>query len=450
MSKKVTIQVSNTPSSQQEPVVTISEAYAKRWKLPDKIIVHFGAYKHTALVSKVPKLEGVRISADLAQATGLWTGDSVRMQYRPKSRVLQLGPLIGVLLRSTGKSSLFGTNTTFCKELSDASSLHGACVFFFTPSGISSSPGSIEGWVHRNGGWHKASFPMPDVVYNRITTRKIENKPSVQNFLREVKSGGGQVFNERFLDKTEVFQLLRGSAGVKSYLPESHAFQDFAMLKSMCSKYPIVFLKPVRGSLGKGIIRIVRKSGGSYNCQYATVNGTKSQSYGSLQKLYQSISTKLKLSRYQIQQGLQLVAVGGRPMDFRALVQKNQSGKWSITSIVARIAGNQHFVSNLARGGTLSPVKEALIKSNLGSGKVGAVNARLRKASIAIAEGLERQIPEHFGEMGIDLAVSKSGRVWLLEVNSKPSKNDNTPLSEQKIRPSVKQLLLYCRYLSRL
>lgn len=449
MSKKVTIQVSNTPSSLQEPVVTISEAYAKRWKLPDKIIVHFGAYKHTAHVSRVAKLEGVRISADLAQATGLWTGDSVRMQYRPKSKALQLGPLVGVLLGSTGKSSLFGNTTAFCKELSDASALHGACVFFFTPGGISLSSGTVEGWVHRNG-WQKTSFPLPDVVYNRITTRKIENKPSVQNFLREVKSSGGHVFNERFLDKTEVFQLLRGNSALKSYLPESHGFQNFAMLKSMCSKYPIVFLKPIRGSLGKGIIRIVRKSGGGYSCQYATVNGTKSQSYGSLTKLFQSISTKLKLSRYQIQQGLQLVAVGGRPMDFRSLVQKNQNGKWSITSIVARIAGNQHFVSNLARGGTLSPVKEALIKSNLGSGKVGAVNARLRKASLSIAEGLERQIPDHFGEMGIDLAVSKSGRVWLLEVNSKPSKNDNTPLSDQKIRPSVKQLLLYCRYLSKL
>jgi D-alanine-D-alanine ligase-like ATP-grasp enzyme len=52
--------------------------------------------------------------------------------------------------------------------------------------------------------------------------------------------------------------------------------------------------------------------------------------------------------------------------------------------------------------------------------------------------------------LGIDLAVSKGGRVWLLEVNSKPSKNDNTAMPDQKIRPSVRQLILYCRHLAQL
>src|SRR5690606_13092204 len=132
--------------------------------------------------------------------------------------------------------------------------------------------------------------------------------------------------------------------------------------------------------------------------------GTKTERYASLAKLFASLSSKLKMQRYQIQQGLRLIQVGKRPVDFRALVQKNQAGEWSVTSIVGRIAGNQHFVSNIARGGTLCPAKEAILKSNMAGSKSAAL-AGLRSAALDIAKAVDRQIPEHFGELGIDLAV---------------------------------------------
>jgi glutathione synthase/RimK-type ligase-like ATP-grasp enzyme len=219
------------------------------------------------------------------------------------------------------------------------------------------------------------------------------------------------------------------------------------MLKAMCSKYESVFLKPVRGSLGKGIIKITRSDAGGYQAMFTTTAGTRKQQFPSLVKLFSSINVKMKTVRYQVQQGLQLIDIARRPVDFRALVQKNVSGKWTITSIVARTAGSAHFVSNLARGGTLSTVKEAIGKSNLLIARQEAPE-RLQRAALEIAEGIDSHIPAHFGELGIDLAVDTSGRVWLLEVNSKPSKNDNTPLSEQKIRPSVLRMIQYSRYLS--
>jgi hypothetical protein len=221
------------------------------------------------------------------------------------------------------------------------------------------------------------------------------------------------------------------------------------MLKSMCSRYSSVFLKPVRGSLGKGIIRISRLEGNQFQALHTTGAGTRKQQHTSLVKLFSTISAKMKTVRYQVQQGLQLIEIQKRPVDFRALVQKNLTGKWTITSIVARTASSDHFVSNLARGGTLSTALEAVTKSNLQSGvsRNEAVR-RLQQAALHIARGVDEQIPAHFGELGIDLALDTSGRVWLLEVNSKPSKNDNTPLHENKIRPSVRMMIQYSRFLS--
>jgi glutathione synthase/RimK-type ligase-like ATP-grasp enzyme len=220
------------------------------------------------------------------------------------------------------------------------------------------------------------------------------------------------------------------------------------MLKSMCSRYSSVFLKPVRGSLGKGIIRLSRIGPDNWQASYATVGGTKRQSYSSLAKLFSTISGKMKTVRYLVQQGLNLIEAGGRPVDYRALTQKNSSGKWAITSIVARTAGSHHFVSNLARGGTLSTVKESVAKSNLPVQFRGDASSRLSRAALDIARGVDNHIPAHFGELGIDLALDTMGRVWLLEVNSKPSKNDNTPLKEGKIRPSVRMLIQYARHIS--
>jgi glutathione synthase/RimK-type ligase-like ATP-grasp enzyme len=170
--------------------------------------------------------------------------------------------------------------------------------------------------------------------------------------------------------------------------------------------------------------------------------------FENLMKLYASIAAKMKAVRFQIQQGLPLIEIAGRPVDFRALTQKNAEGQWTVTSIVSRTAGTDHFVSNLARGGTLSKTREAIMKSNLPAAFRGDASARLRRAALDIARGIETHIPAHFGELGIDLAIDTAGHVWLLEVNSKPSKNDNTPLTEGKIRPSVRMMIHYARYLS--
>jgi glutathione synthase/RimK-type ligase-like ATP-grasp enzyme len=116
---------------------------------------------------------------------------------------------------------------------------------------------------------------------------------------------------------------------------------------------------------------------------------------------------------------------------------------------VARTAGSQQFVSNLARGGSLSTVSVAVAKCNMSTSVSRLDSAkRLRLAALQIAQGIDTHIPAHFGELGIDLALDTGGKVWLLEVNSKPSKNDNTPLNEGKIRPSVRMMIQYARHVS--
>lgn len=454
---KVAIQVVGTEKLPEDTIL-LGESYVRAWRIPraQHVQLKFGAFRKNVKVIPVARLNAMRISQTLAESMGLPASPASRLQlrinYKTAAAVLALGPLIGVLISRDYPQTPdkpFGSITMFCRELADACKAQGAFVYFFTPNHIGESVDVVRGWIYAGGGWKESVMPAPDIVNNRLTTRKLENSEVVQHFLKETKLYHSTIaFNEKFLDKTEVFDALKQDANLIRYLPESHLLRSFATLRAMCGKHSTVFLKPVRGSLGKGIIRISRL-GDSYQAQYATSAGSRKVTYANLTKLYASISVKMKTVRYQIQQGLQLIEVAKRPVDFRALVQKNAAGKWIITSIVARTAGSQHFVSNLARGGTLSTVSAAVTKSNLNSGISRLETAgKLRSAALQIARGIDEHIPAHFGELGIDLALDTSGRVWLLEVNSKPSKNDNTPLNEGKIRPSVRMMIQYARFLS--
>lgn len=441
-----------TDGISKDEYLHMSASLIRRIKVPTHrtLNVKFGACKLTVQVLPLirsPKAL-VRLTERTAGLMGLTDGDVVCVSYNPKTQTIRLGPVIGVLLPRAGDNPdrPFGNITSFCKELHGASRIYGGIVYFFTPDDASES--AVNGWRTVCDRFKRMKLPLPDIVYNRLTTRKLENKPSVQHFFTQVKSRyNGSIFNEKFLDKNEVFLALSKNPSIQQHLPESHLFTRYEQLNTMCRRYGSVFLKPVTGSLGKGIIRVIRAKD-RVQCQFASVNGAVTRSYSSLSKAFATIRSKVQGKRYLIQQGLTLITVQNRPVDFRALVQKNEHNRWTITSIVGRVANSQSFVSNVARGGMLVKARSALAQSDLPKSLQSSAYVKLRRAALDIANTVETEIPYHFAELGIDLAVDPSGRVWLLEVNSKPSKQDGTPLSDGKIRPSVRKVILYSRALS--
>lgn len=266
--KKVTIQVTGS-GILQDDVIMLGEGVLKALKIPSgrPLQLQFGSFRREVTVIPVPRYDGLRINQTVASKTGLVPRSVLRVSYRSASRTLRLGPYISVLVSQDYPDQPdrpFGSITMFCQELVNACRKQGAYVSFFTPEDIGAVTGYMKGWVYDDG-WKKTVLPVADVVNNRLTSRKLENKPSVQHFMKEVKSlYGTQTFNEKFLDKNEVFDALKSISTLKRVLPESHLLKTSAMLKTMCNRHPVVFLKPVRGSLGKGIIRVSRQIDGSF------------------------------------------------------------------------------------------------------------------------------------------------------------------------------------------
>ncbi|QZT34783.1 YheC/YheD family protein [Caldalkalibacillus thermarum TA2.A1] len=364
------------------------------------------------------------------------------------SQGLHPPPVLAVLVSSTvdtdppfGELNLFLQEVIYC-----AAERHMIAYVVTLPALVSLSP-PIAGWTYHNGKWHQAHFPVPNVVYNRIPSRKIEHSSVYQRLKQTLQERNIYLFNQTFLNKWLVHHHLSMADELKPFLPETHRFDGKASLAMMLSKYPTVFLKPIHGSLGRGIYKLNRLGEG-FTSVYSTLNGEIVKSFPRFKSLVVYLSKRINKNNYIIQEGIPILQLKGRPVDFRALMQKNRQGKWSVTSMVARIGAENRFVSNISRGGEVAKLVETLQKCQIPEIK------QIRRSMITIAKRvcqvIDQSLDDHFGELGVDLALTHSGRIYILEVNSKPSKTDHTLLSnnqETKGRPSVHRLLDYCLYL---
>lgn len=391
----------------------------------------------------------IRVSSQLARTLRLPDHITICATYDSESHCLRFGPLLGILINTQGplNQPIFGAMTRFLEECSLTGKERGVCVAVFTPEQILPERRAPKGWLFHNKKWQTKELPYPDVLYNRITSRRIERKPRLQNSLKILHTHYGvYVFNKTFLDKKQVHETLMRDPHMRNMLPETYPYHP-NRIRNMLMRHGTLYLKPTNGSLGSGIIRLSR-IGRFIVCQYATANGTTTRSYRDIATAIAQLNRRVKGSFYLIQQGLRLVTSKGRPVDFRVLVQKNLHGNWAVTSVVGRIANDQHIVSNLARGGTVRKASDIVAELDPDQPKLPI--SKIRSTALDVANTFEQLADGHYAELGIDLAVDKTGKIWLLEINSKPSKTDDTVINPSlTTRPSVIRLIDYTLYLTR-
>lgn len=428
----------------------ISQSLANRLRLPDHPVwVTFGTLTDTAYIYRTRNHTPlIRISSRLAHQLKMETQKTLHVRYDSSNRRLRFGPLLGILMNTSVEGNdhhPFGLMARFLEECAQASLAKGICMVVFSPENLNPAKNTTTGWEYQGNRWRRTESPLPDAIYNRITSRRIERKPDLQQRLEQLKKTCKiPVFNETFLNKQQVYDLLVKDEQMRRLLPESHPYQP-AILRHMLKKYRTVYLKPTNGSLGHGIIRVMI-SEKKWVIQYSEAARTVTRIFSKPKEAIRQLRRKVVSSRYIIQRGLDLITYEGRPVDFRVLVQKNGQGKWSVTSTVGRIANDRNIVSNLARGGTLRKASEILSSLQL----VNKPNLRhIQKQALSIAEHFESLSQGHFAELGVDLVLDQTGRLWLIELNSKPSKTDETVTSPSRaIRPSVNRLIEYVTYIT--
>ncbi len=292
------------------------------------------------------------------------------------------------------------------------------------------------------GRWEKSRMPPPNVVYDQIYNRIAERR-HLQTRTRLKKLTKGKYFNPCYLNKYSVHEKLKQVAELREYLPETRLLKKAGDIKQMLNSHHSLYIKPVTGSLGHGIIRVTREFG---RFVFKTRNGRVSHAL-SINSLYRKIREIIGKKKYIVQQGIDLISYQGSVVDIRTLMQKNGEGVWSITKVYARVGSKGNITSNLASGGTAHPLKKVM-EGNFSQEQINDIRQEIRDLSIKVCKAVEQTSGEIFGEMGVDLGLDKEGRLWLIEVNSKPRRTTTGKGSKKLITLSFTKPLRYAYHLA--
>jgi hypothetical protein len=338
---------------------------------------------------------------------------------------LYLGPLVGIftagftdtLLRPIGERSMF-----FSKLLS-AEKAVGAFAFVFGAHHIDWENGVINGLFYLKSGWKKIEVPFPNVIYDRLPNRKVENHQSLKKVKQKLsKEYLIPWFNPGFFNKWEIHQLLIKNDHVSTYLPETHKNPSFTIIETMLSKYQHVYLKPANGSLGLGVYQIIySRDEEVYYCRFKDVETQKNrlQKYSSLEAMINHLFRQKQLNQYIVQQGITLIRTDHKTIDFRVHTNKNNEGKWQVSVIAGKIAGRGSVTTHINSGGVVKTLDEIF------TDKLECLNItkKLKQTALLLSEAIDSKIEGTIGEIGFDLGIDKNGDIWVFEANSKPGRS---------------------------
>lgn len=397
----------------------------------------------------------IKVSKRVLKQLSIPADQSVRVHFDKSLNQISIGPIIGLyaIKVQNSASKPFGEITGFLQELQLAGLNKGAVVYVFCPQKLEAGAKTLVGYSYRFKirRWVKRRFPIPDVVYDRVLSRKMERKSDVKStrkFLTQLP--GLHYFNRGYLDKWEVYKHLVKDYSLRPLIPETRLCTDITDVVHMLDRYHQVYIKPANSSHGLGICWVSKGRGGYYG-HFINWHGEERAWYvKNTSELAALISRITRRRKYIVQQGLKLAYKNKKPTDIRVLMQKNSEGLWRFTTFIARVAADGSRVSNFEHGGSLTSVYRLLKNSS----KANKISYRMQRAFLItfaknVCKQLENSMQVDFAELGLDMALDVQGRLWLIEVNSRPARDlsDHQRLP-QNARLSVRRVIDYAGWLS--
>lgn len=359
---------------------------------------------------------------------------------------IRLGPVVGILAETgSDPGRPFAGQSGFFQQMITASRRLGQICFGFSIYGIHWQSNTVSGWTYSGGRWYRATFPLPDVVYPRAKGYSA----AVNRARRNMQSRGVAFSNPALIGKWQTYKIISQHPELASHLPDTQLITSLKQVDSMISKYRGVYIKPVNGSMGRNIIKVVRGPGPNrYHIQYRHSQGVSQGSASSVSALRQKLHRIMGRRRYIVQKQINLIRSGGNILDVRVFIQKDHSGEWSVTGMACRVGRNGSITSNICSGGYAMRVTGVLRARFHNEEKVREIMDTIRYVAKEAVKAIENAIGTS-SEMGVDIGVDRSGNVWFIEANLKPGRQVFRMLNETRIRRlTVVKPLLYARFLA--
>ncbi|MFT4417072.1 YheC/YheD family protein [Fredinandcohnia humi] len=340
----------------------------------------------------------------------------------------KLGPIIGILTGSSqGKKSFIGNIPTLL-NLQKALQSKGALGVVITPDSFKDI--FVDGYTFYSPikKWIKIRTPLPDVVYNRIPYRIMEDTTDFTNMVSFLKETNIPFFNPFFFSKWEIFQMLQSNDLLSPFLPHTILFQHKDDLKKMLEPYTKLYLKATNGRKGIGLYYL------EYDNQELSLKSVEGyRSYSSFSAFWRDNKEVFQKGTYIIQQAIQSDTFEGNRYDLRILCHYQENIKGHIISgIGVRLAGENRISTHVPNGGSIIPYDRIATRFD---------DIILRSLVFNIGNVLNVQIGDFIGEFSIDLGRSTTGQYYVYEVNSKPMVFDEPHIKKRGLE-NLTQLLI--------
>ncbi|MGB8957164.1 MAG: YheC/YheD family protein [Tumebacillaceae bacterium] len=297
------------------------------------------------------------------------------------------------------------------KLLAAAGREAGGTVVFFHPHDIHLVEREVRGYaIDPQYGWESGRWTLPSVIVDNVFLSIARHDKTYAAVKRSLQKSGITLLNPRLPDKWGVWQALLACRPLRPYLPETKLLRRGEEVEDWLERYASVFLKPVRGSGGHGVVQVRADREGGY-----VLTGSDTVRL-SPEELQDEVKERIWQEKHLIQRGLPLLEADRRNIDIRVVLHRDGYGDWQAVATVPRVGQPGQAVTNLAQGGeqrSLSWLRE--LEADIPS------QEEIEEVAILAAEGVTAIRPT-LAFLGIDVALDRKGDLWVIDVNPRPGR----------------------------
>ncbi len=288
----------------------------------------------------------------------------------------------------------------------------GTELLYFSPKNVNFETKKINGYIYKNGNWVQISSRFPDVIYNAGSPEVLKRSYNIiKRLKKEIPFTTHSIGN-----KLIVYNRLFKDGEFSKYLIPSQIMYFQRQIIYYLNLYRKVVIKPVNGHKGHGII-FIEKDKEKYIVRILSEKMTLS--YNALLRF---LKYNIKDEVCLIQKYIKCKTKSGNSYDFRLHTQKNEKGEWVITAIYPRIGPAGSIVSNISSGGSTIYI-EPFLKQEFGENHFN-IKSYLEHFSIQLAKKMDKiqlkNYNESIDELGIDVGLDESNKIWIYEINWRP------------------------------
>lgn len=285
--------------------------------------------------------------------------------------------------------------------------LEGVELFYFTSKDVDFNEKTINGFFNENGKWVKRITCFPDVVINVGGPNTLKQTMIFDRLSRYVPFTSYKVGT-----KLSVYERIKKAKLFSEHVIPYRRIRNAKQVIDFIEEYKKIIIKPRSDSHGN-MVHYLEGCDNGYLIKYRDKDTILSK-----EQLTHYVNQLLTKRIMLVQKYIESRRKTNEPYDLRLHMQKDDHGKWNITSIIPRVGPHDKIITNISQGGQLS-LFDRFVAIEFGK-NAKEIKDKVEKFCYDFSKHFDILYPYNFDELGIDVGIDENQKIWIYEVNWRP------------------------------